>query len=280
MKSLSNVSQSYSAGNEGPLSAQTQVLWSPRKPFPSTRPHLFLAREQVFLTWRPHIPMGPTERIQRGLWIWMGKKLHLYFQNSFTESSHFLQLYSWATNHSISSSIYDFVTKRNDNFTSHYTVADISKYYLHSPLFQNHGSSSTCPPRSHDCNLPVYRLSCEIASQVWSNSAQLLLSHQTVRLHVLELVTEASTTPRFCQPSPSQTITPSWFSSAATQLLLPGSPLQPPQLSPTYTQLSPSLAYTVYTAWFYASLSLCIMLYLIFSKYISPPLSPDLRLFQ
>lgn len=85
MKSLSNVSQSYSAGNERPLGAQTQVLWSLRKPFPSTRPHPFLAKEQEFLTWRPHIPEEPMDRIQKGLWIWMGKKLHPYFQYSFTE---------------------------------------------------------------------------------------------------------------------------------------------------------------------------------------------------
>lgn len=31
-KSRSNVCQSYSAGNEGPLGAQTKVLWRPRKP--------------------------------------------------------------------------------------------------------------------------------------------------------------------------------------------------------------------------------------------------------
>lgn len=37
-KSLSNVCQSYSAGNEGPLRAQTQVLWRPRKTLPSTGP--------------------------------------------------------------------------------------------------------------------------------------------------------------------------------------------------------------------------------------------------
>lgn len=66
VKSLRNVSQSYPVGNEGPLGVQTQVLWRPRKPLPTTRPHPFLAREQEFLTWRPHIPKGPRGRNQRG----------------------------------------------------------------------------------------------------------------------------------------------------------------------------------------------------------------------
>lgn len=44
LKSLRNVCQRYSAGNEEPLGAQTQVLWRSQKPHPSKGPHHFLAR--------------------------------------------------------------------------------------------------------------------------------------------------------------------------------------------------------------------------------------------
>lgn len=138
MKSLSHVCQSYLAGNEGPLGAQTQVLWRPRKPLPSTGPHPFLIRYEEFLTWRFHMPQGPWIEF-RGPVNLDGKE----FTSLFSIFSHRKLAFpsiiycKQPTTVLLSVPMILLPIEITDIFMSHYIVADISKYYLHSPILQN-----------------------------------------------------------------------------------------------------------------------------------------------